>query len=239
MLERERNIYALLQQSDGHPGLLRYYGRLDDCSVLSLAKHGSIREYRARNTQAVSLDTKLRWIQEIASTFNFIHDHGVIHCDISCNNVFLDEQLRTKVGDFAGSATAGEIWSSLYEISHTLPGSDDTPSTNSDRFALGSTFFEILSGKKPFQGLEACEIEQDFKRGRFPALDGLHCADIISKCWHEGYISTNALLSDVESESMSIYYLRRRSEANDKTEQKHESRLQPMLGTDLRRKKTG
>lgn len=40
----------------------------------------------------------------------------------------------------------------------------------SEIFALGSTFFEILSGQPPFHGLEEAAIQESILNGSFPDL---------------------------------------------------------------------
>ncbi|OCL00824.1 uncharacterized protein K441DRAFT_531752, partial [Cenococcum geophilum 1.58] len=40
--------------------------------------------------------------QEIADTVAFIYLNSVIHRDLQCCNIFLDQDLHTKVADFSG-----------------------------------------------------------------------------------------------------------------------------------------
>lgn len=99
-IERERKVYNHL---GSHPGILRYYGPVENGILLEFAHHGSIRQYRMNYDPVIPPATKLRWIQQITSTICFIHSKGVLHADVSCNNIFLDRDFNAKVADFAGS----------------------------------------------------------------------------------------------------------------------------------------
>ncbi|KAF5022510.1 hypothetical protein F66182_5412 [Fusarium sp. NRRL 66182] len=201
---REIAVYERLGSAgDHHKGVMRYYGVLDNAGVLvQFARHGSIRQYYSRLEQHedVPLSTRTRWIEQTAEAIAFIHSKGVIHCDISSNNVFLDENLNAIVGDFSGSSLDGSPCLSWYEASHSHPDMS-IPSIPTDIFALGSTFYEILLGKKPFAGLDECSIEESIRAGRFPNLEALPSLQMcINKCWHQHYESVDEVLEDIRQQ---------------------------------------
>lgn len=181
-------------------GVLRFYGILDDLSiVLEHAPNGSIRSYLGRHP-CVALSTKLRWADQAASAIAFLHSKDIFHCDISCNNIFLDKDLNALVCDFAGSSIDGKEWSSWYETSHCPPDLRD-PSKKTEIFALGSTLFEMLLQRRPFEGVEEHEIEDALRVGRFPSLDPLPALGVpIAKCWAQQYESVDELLEDIKAE---------------------------------------
>lgn len=148
VLERERLIYQRLV--NGHTGIVRYYGVLDYALVLQYASHGSIRQYLAEHEQPVLLSLRLRWVEQIFDAVRFIHSKGVFHGDISCNNVFLDDHLNTKLGDFAGSAIDDCPPLVCYETRYDLPHAGDSISAKTELFALGSTIYEIMNGNRPY-----------------------------------------------------------------------------------------
>jgi serine/threonine protein kinase len=204
-LDREMRIYERL----GHDcaGVLRYYGRLGNALILQYASNGSIREYSARRAMPNPLSLQLRWAQQVTTTVAAIHSQNVLHGDISCNNIFLDDCLNANLGDFAGSSIDGEEPLICYETSHELPGTDDI-SIKSEIFALGSTFYEIMTGSKPFQGLSDPEIREAFVRKSYPSLASLAALeDVIAKCWDQGYTSVEELLKAVEAEGTVKVYI--------------------------------
>lgn len=105
LLEREKGIYERLGHD--HDGVFRYYGNLGDALILQYACHDSIRQYYASQAKSISLSLQLRWVEQITASVAFIHSRNVLHGDISCNNVMLDEDLNVKLGDFAGSLIDG------------------------------------------------------------------------------------------------------------------------------------
>lgn len=133
LLEREMRIYERLGHD--HDGVLRYYGNIGDAVILQYACHGSIRQYCASQAKSVSLSLRLRWVEQIASSVAFIHSRNVLHGDLSCNNVMLDEGFNAKLGDFAGSSMDGQTPLICYETSHEHPEIVGI-STRSELFAL-------------------------------------------------------------------------------------------------------
>ncbi|KAI0869163.1 spindle assembly checkpoint kinase [Hypoxylon argillaceum] len=198
LIEREKAIYQRLGHD--HDGVLRYYGNLGDALILQYASHGSIRQYYASQTKSVSLSLQLRWVEQITAAVSFIHSRNVLHGDISCNNVMIDDGLNAKLGDFAGSSIDGQDHLICYETSHAHPEMIGI-STASDIFALGSTFYEVMTGSKPYRDLSNTEIERAYKEGNYPSLVSLAAFnDIIHKCWTQGYASVGDLLEDVKAE---------------------------------------
>lgn len=199
-LEREKHIYERLGHT--HDGVLRYYGNLGDALILQYACNGSIRQYIKRQTKPVPLLQKLHWVEQITASVAFIHSKKVLHGDISCNNVLLDGELNAKLGDFAGSSIDGNDPLICYETSHEQPEiSDRGISVTSELFALGSTFYEIMTGSKPYHELSDIEITRAYRQGSYPSLSSLAAFnDIILKCWNQSYTSVHELLEDVNQE---------------------------------------
>jgi len=196
-IERERRVYERL---GSYHGILRYYGPVENGVLLEFAHHGSIRQYRMKHDEPISATTKLRWIQQVTSTIYFLHSKGVLHGDISCNNIFLDQNLNAKVADFAGSAIDEEPYLTCYESSHSHPNIQGV-CVQSEVFALGSTFYEIVTGSKPYSTLSVNEIEDAYSLDKFPRLDDLViCRSIIAKCWGRRYTDIESLLRDIKTE---------------------------------------
>jgi len=105
---------------------------------------------------------------------------------MSCNNVFLDDNLNAILGNFAGSAIDDLPPLMCYETSHELPGKDI--SIKRELFALGSTAYEIMTGSKPYQDLADHEVSGAFAQGCYPDLQYISAfGDVIAKCWKQSY----------------------------------------------------
>lgn len=130
----------------------------------------------------------------------FIYSRNVFHGNISCNNIFLDDSLNVKLGDFAGSAINNYPLLVYYETSHELPGKDI--SIRTELFALGSTTYEIITGSKPYKDLPDHEVLATFREGRYPDLESVSSfRNIIMRYWRQNYATTEEALQDVKIES--------------------------------------
>ncbi|KAF1995216.1 spindle assembly checkpoint kinase [Amniculicola lignicola CBS 123094] len=200
-LEREKLIYQRLGRD--HRGIVRYFGALENAIILQFASHTSIRQYLIRQNKQVPLFLRLRWVEQLIDAVRFIHSRGVLHGDISCNNVFLDDSLNVKLGDFAGSSIDDLPPLTCYETSHELPGADI--STKTDLFAVGSTTYEIMTGSKPYKNLPEHEVSAAFTEGRYPDLGSVSAfKNIITKCWKQSYADPEEALIDVKLEVAAI-----------------------------------
>ncbi|KAL2752458.1 hypothetical protein ACRALDRAFT_1065586 [Sodiomyces alcalophilus JCM 7366] len=212
---REVAVYERLRvDTDWHQHIMRYYGVLENrCVVLQFACNGSIRHYlkKSSNQGGPSIAIKISWVEQVTSALAFLHSKNVIHCDISCNNIFLDENLSVLLGDFSGSSIDGNESLSWYETSHSHPDLTD-PSVMNDIFALGSTFYEILSGQPPFKGLGEAAIQESIRGGSFPDLGYLPALQtVILKCWNQQYETVAELLQDVKKEGKVCRIIRMRA----------------------------
>ncbi|OBT99915.1 hypothetical protein VE01_02019 [Pseudogymnoascus verrucosus] len=50
-------------------------------------------------------------------------------------------------------------------------------------FALGSTIYEIMTGKEPYLELKDDEVTALFEEKKFPSVVQLPCGDVMMKCW--------------------------------------------------------
>lgn len=135
----------------------------------------------------------------------FIHRKGVIHSDLSARQLLVDKRLNIRLSDFGGSSLHSSEAIVMEKASHFLPRSEESPNTvQSDLFALGSTIYEILQGKKPYDGKPDEEIQRLFALKIFPSLDAITSPQgrgIISKCWGCEYHCALEILEDIPPDS--------------------------------------
>ncbi|KAE8131263.1 kinase-like protein [Aspergillus pseudotamarii] len=150
-----------------------------------------------------AIRTKLRWAQEAAEGLRYIHTKNIIHADVGCHNLLLDQSGHIKFIDFAGSGIDGEAATVCYEWCSYRPGSD--PDIKTDIFAFGSTLFEIETGEKPYQELEKTlgagklmrRVEHLFAMGEYPRVDMLVLGGVILRCWNGDYCSMDDVSRDI------------------------------------------
>jgi serine/threonine protein kinase len=163
---------------------------------IEFASNYGLRKHIQDHGSEIPLEQRLRWCQQIADALAFAHSKGVIHGDLEWANIFLDEDLNAKVGDFAGSSLDGSPLMVAVTPSHRYPGL--LLSKRADIFALGSTMVEVLCGQTPYEGCTDKEIKDLFDKSKFPETKHLGpVGTIIAGCW-EGKLTS----ADEVSESI-------------------------------------
>jgi GTP-binding protein EngB required for normal cell division len=166
MVERE---YLMHKQFQGST-VLRMYGRCadpDDCFsvylVLQYARHGSLNKVCSRapvwesdcNAQGldVSLRQRVQWLRDVINAVHYLHENNVLHRDIKCDNIMLDESLTAFLGDF-GLSRKLDSFCMLTDGVGTSPFkapevNDQSYSTSADIYSFGITILQLLLGYCP------------------------------------------------------------------------------------------
>jgi serine/threonine protein kinase len=114
----------------------------------------------------VDIDTASEIILEIAEGLSYSHAQGVIHRDLKPMNVLLTEDLTPKISDWGLSKIIAESkTTSIYGFS-PLYGSPEQispkkfgkPDERTDIYQLGVIFYELLTGRTPFEGDDLVEV---------------------------------------------------------------------------------
>ena len=114
---------------------------------------------------------------QLCSAVLHAHQHNVIHRDIKPENIFMTEDGTVKLGDF-GIATfqdnntritkseivVGSVHYLAPEISQGSPASPQ-----SDIYSLGITYFELITGKVPFDDQSALSVALKHIKEKFPS----------------------------------------------------------------------
>jgi serine/threonine-protein kinase len=108
---------------------------------------------------SISVPLALRWLRETASALDAAHAADIVHRDVKPGNLLLDEHGRLAVGDFGIASIAGEtamtaagqiLGTAAYLSPEQAGGRPATPA--SDRYSLAVVAFELLCGRRPFDG---------------------------------------------------------------------------------------
>ena len=103
------------------------------------------------------LDEKLAIMEQVLDGLAFAHSRGVVHRDLKPGNIHLLPNGQAKIMDFGlarraqdGAGTGVIMGTPFYISPEQAQGETATP--RSDVFSVGATFYELLSGKRPFGG---------------------------------------------------------------------------------------
>ena len=107
----------------------------------------------------LSPSTTIRYLDQILSALGYAHDRGIVHRDLKPANILVTASKLVKLTDFgiAQAANAkritrtGMALGSLYYMSPEQIRSG-TVDARSDLYALGVTFFEMVTGRRPITG---------------------------------------------------------------------------------------
>ncbi len=152
------NVVTLfdLDEVNARPFLLMEY--VDGESLQALLKRsGALPPARA-----------LRILRDVALALGHAHAGGLVHCDVKPANILLQRNGPAKVTDFGLSQALNR--SERSGLEGMIVGSPAylspeqalamRPDARSDLYSLGVTFFEMLTGRPPFEGIDAHAIMQ-------------------------------------------------------------------------------
>jgi RNA polymerase sigma factor (sigma-70 family) len=121
---------------------------------------------RVARARRVTVDEAVQWTIAAAGAVQFVHEHGVIHCDLKPSNVLLDVGGQIRVTDFGLAVRLWQIPADTALLAGT-PGfmapeqvdpcwGEISPRT--DVWGLGSMLYFLLFGRPPHSGSDTASI---------------------------------------------------------------------------------
>ena len=117
-------------------------------------------------------------IEEIITGMKYIHQLNILHRDLNPNNIFLDKDMKPKIGDFGMSIKIDKKENMSLDISSSLSKfgveiymppeyeNDNIYTYKSDVYSLGIIIFELLYGFST--DMERIQIINEIKKNIFP-----------------------------------------------------------------------
>jgi len=146
--------------------------------VMELVEGSTLRDF-LNEQGALSIAQLFQFLNPVASALSAAHRIGIIHRDIKPENILIAKDGRVKVADF-GLAAGSIIGQTLTAESSVVLGSVSYLSpeqvqrgiadARSDIYALGIVMFEMLAGKKPYDGETPIQIAYKHVNERIPNL---------------------------------------------------------------------
>lgn len=199
-----------------HPNIVNVYdvGHEDDIHyiVMELVEGITLKKYIEKKAR-LSVKEAISIAIQVSMGIEAAHNNHIIHRDIKPQNIIISKEGKVKVTDFgiAKAATSNTITSNVMgSVHYTSPeqargGYSDE---KSDIYSLGVTFFEMLTGRVPFNGETTVAIaikhiqEQLPSPREFVAEIPVSVEQIVFKCCQKSpdrrYQSMEELIKDLK-----------------------------------------
>jgi len=163
-----------------HPNIVRIYdcGEFDNrpFMVMEYVKGKSLKD--VLNTRGMLSPTEAADIMlQLTDALSLAHNNHIIHRDIKPQNILLQHDGKIKLSDFgiATIPTAPSITQQdmvLGSVHYMAPEVAKGSKANalSDVYSAGITFFELLTGKVPYEDSDAVKIAQKHIRVPLPSI---------------------------------------------------------------------
>ena len=200
--DREEAMKALLPSLYSTPELAERFSR--EIRIQASLEHPNIASLRTairfdnqllmimEFVEGITLDQRLRqspiqvlqaiqWIRETLSALSYAHGRSVIHRDIKPANIMLTKTGAVKLTDFGVASMTetsnltrtGTAMGSLHYMSPEQIKAKHAD-CRSDIYSLGITFYQMLSGRRPFEGNSDYEIMKAHLQFEPPSLLALN-----------------------------------------------------------------
>jgi len=183
--ERYRKRFFMEAQSAGglfHNNIVTVYDadiHHDLCYIAMEYIDGPMLKKFCSPDNLLPLERVLKIIFRVCKGLEYAHDNGVIHRDIKPSNILLNSSGHVKITDFSiayikkGESTLlkGLFGSPSYMSPEQVK--EDIITEKSDLFSLGVVFYELLSGKKPFEGENEYSIMYKIVNEKHPGIRDL------------------------------------------------------------------
>ncbi|KAF2293993.1 hypothetical protein GH714_006182 [Hevea brasiliensis] len=141
-----------------HPNIVKYYGTEEDESkvniFLELVSTGSLRKvYRSFELEESQVS---HYTKQILEGLKYLHERKVVHGDIKCANILVDEKGHVKITDFGLTKVTGVIallksrYGKIDWIAPEVMKQDKEYGFEADIWSLGCTVVEMLIRDFPY-----------------------------------------------------------------------------------------
>ena len=149
-----------IHKSCHYPNIVAFEHNFEDSEnvyiLLELCQNQTLNEIHQRRKILTELEVQC-YIIQLVKALQYLHSHRIIHRDLKLGNLFLNDKMELKVGDF-GLATKldydGERKKTICGTPNYIAPEVISKSGHSyavDIWAIGIIIFTLLCGKPPFE----------------------------------------------------------------------------------------
>jgi len=136
---------------------------------------------------------KCQMLLDIAKGMDYLHKSRIIHRDLKSQNCLVDKNWCCKIADFGTSKFLIEDATATVYVPRTAQWTapevitQNSYSDKSDVYSFGIILWECLTGKLPYDGMFAYQVEDRTVHGmRLTVPEGCESwyEVLMSECWH-------------------------------------------------------
>ncbi|KAG2140926.1 kinase-like domain-containing protein [Suillus bovinus] len=164
-------------------------------------KHnGSLTTYLEHHFIELTIEQKLRILRQVAAAISYLHSKGVVHGDLTANNILIDSDRNAYVADHGILTMCSELSGTSYIRSNVrwaapelfeVPENEESlaPQPASDIYSFGCIMLQVMTGRPPYADVRSDHqvIVLILKGKKPPRPISPHDADsfwdFIEKCW--------------------------------------------------------
>lgn len=178
--QREANAASRLN----HPNIVEIYDVGEDSGqhyiVMEYIRGKSLKELIAQRG-AMDKQEALQIMDQLLCAIIEAHKNNIIHRDIKPQNILVKDDGTVKIADF-GIATVSDavqltqtdtVLGSVHYLAPEL-ARGEIATFQSDIYALGITFYELLTGQVPYTGESPVQIAMKHMREEMPAVRSIN-----------------------------------------------------------------
>ncbi|KAG4302335.1 hypothetical protein PCK1_001607 [Pneumocystis canis] len=167
-----------IHQSMTHPNIVKFIDCFEDATnvylILELCENKTLMDMLRKRKRFTEPECRFFLLQVLGAT-KYMHSRKVIHRDLKLGNLFLDENMNIKIGDFGLAAlliSDDERKKTIcgtpnYIAPEVLFGKQEGHSFEVDLWAVGIIMYAMLIGKPPFQSKEVKAIYKNIRENRY------------------------------------------------------------------------
>ena len=173
---------TIIASSLTHPNIVKVYdhGTIEGRPYIAneYITGETLKNMLDRRSGGLPIAEAVGYMIQLTSALFYAHQHGIIHRDVKPENIYVMVDGLIKLGDFGiaqtndfndGLTKADEIVGSVHylapEISLGKPAS-----IQSDIYSAGVTFYELLTGRVPFDKDSAVNVAVAHVKEKFPPV---------------------------------------------------------------------
>ena len=166
-----------IHKSLSHPNVVKFERSFENEKnifiLLEMCSNQTLNDLLKKRKVVTELEVRYYLIQLI-SGLKYIHEHNIIHRDLKLRNLFLNDKMQLKIGDFGLAAKInfeGEkrktICGTPNYIAPEVLNSKVGHSYEADIWSIGILIYALLVGNPPFKAGNSKETYDKIRRGAY------------------------------------------------------------------------